>query len=203
MIAAAGLVSLDYLADCLRQMAAASNGKAHSDGWGYAFRRDTYWSTRKSVVSCLDDDVLKDSAKGFSELAVFHARKAKTGPDIRFTQPLGMKGYLIFHNTRFSNGEYDPNRLIEYLEERLKHDSFSDALSGLEDVHGANVILVDINRILIGVKHNGSDYFRMHYSADSKGVVVSSEALPGREWNVLPSGSVMELYPDGKMFLNE
>ncbi len=195
MIAASGLVSIDFMIDSLRFMAQ----KGHVDGWGAVFRSNGYLFADRSVCSCLEDSGLDKYRGSFSDIAVFHARKARTGADIEMTHPFKLKSFLVFYNARFSNGQYDPLRLARHLEEHMGSDdaSFASALAMLDGFYGANCVLVSPDRVLVGVRYKKPGYYQMHLSVDKKGVLVSSEPFAGREWRPVEDRSLISLYPDG------
>jgi len=197
MIAGAGVVDVEYLVKGLQHMAKAG----HVKGWGVAYRSKNGLVVRKSARSCLAD---KSIEKPFlSDLVVFHARNTSQNASIEFTHPFKAGPLWAFHNTCFSNGAYNPRKLIDHLAQYLDfksvESSFIKAMSELRDFYGANCILVSPEKMLVCVRYapDKEDKYQMFFSDDKNSTVVSSERLKDRVWSPLFDRSLLTVKPDG------
>ncbi len=204
MIVGAGSISVDYLVDGLQSMAA----KGHVDGWGGVHIENERLVMQKSAGSCLQDMTFEAYSSVMTNLLALHARRSPSKGVVSSdnSHPFWIPGYYVFHNTRFNDGSYDPQRLVSHIRNFFnpgqEEVSLAKALLELKDFTAANCMLVGPKKAVVAVRYDENSrkaqYYQMAYSAGGNDVVVSSETLLGRSWRPLPNGSLISIYPNGR-----
>jgi predicted glutamine amidotransferase len=223
MIAAVGRFPAEKLLEGLLSMAQDRNGLhelnegkqgqfRHDDGWGLVYREGRGLKRYRSTAPCWADPELERFLD--KELVLLHARRASPGSSVTLENAhpfyyhcCGQEWFFCHNGTvreplpRFEGleGTTDSERLFRMLlasyDEREDLESLQQVLDNLQDYSALNVFLLGGRYLyLFNLHREHPRYYTLHLYRDDRGLLISSEPLPGFSgWEALENGTILRM----------